>query len=49
MFVYFPQSQNDDALTLISTYGRGRNYKELDLDCREDVEGWECFSSPEIL
>jgi len=22
---------------------------ELDLGCREDVEVWECFSSPEIL
>jgi len=22
---------------------------ELDLGCREDVEGWECFSLPEIL
>ena len=48
-FVCFPSSQNDDPSTLISTLGRGGYHTELDLDCREDVEVREFFSSPEIL
>ena len=48
-FVCFPLSRNDDPLTSISTERRGRNHTELDLGCREGVEVWECFSSPEIL
>ena len=48
-FVCFPSSRNDDPSTLISTWGEGRNRKELDLGCKEDVEVQECFSSPEIL
>ena len=49
IFVCFPSSRNDNPSTSISTLGRGRNRKELDLGCREDVDVRECFSSSEIL